>query len=156
MDEQAGPHQGATSLWNPLLVSATYDGVAHAARGWLVGYLNERTPANLGKPLASLPRFQSAAGQIEALLLTNRCLLAEAARDADHGLPVTGRAGLIKHIVTNNAIRAVELGVSLVGKPGLPRANPIERHYRDVLCGRIHTPQDDTILTVSGTAALQR
>ncbi len=154
--EQAGPHQGATSLWNPLLVSAIYDGVAHAARDWLVGYLNERTHANLGKPLASLPRFQSAVGQIEALLLTNRCLLAETARNADHGLPVTSRAGLVKHTVTNNAIRAVELGVSLVGNPGLSRANPIERHYRDVLCSRIHTPQDDTILTVSGTAALER
>jgi hypothetical protein len=47
-----------------------------------------------------------------------------------------------------------QLGVALIGNPGLSRSNPIERNYRDVLCSRIHTPQDDTILTTTGTAAL--
>jgi alkylation response protein AidB-like acyl-CoA dehydrogenase len=35
----------------------------------------------------------------------------------------------------------------------LDRRNPLERHYRDVLCGRIHTPQNDAILTEAGRAA---
>ena len=133
------------AAWIPLLIAAVYDGVAQAARDWLVGYLNERTPSSLGKPLASLPRFQSAVGRIESLLLTNRTLLAEPG----------GQAGLVKHTVTNNAVQAVRLGIELIGNPGLSRANPIERHYRNVLCSRIHVPQDDTVLANAGSAALQ-
>jgi alkylation response protein AidB-like acyl-CoA dehydrogenase len=41
----------------------------------------------------------------------------------------------------------------LSGNPGLSRANALQRHYRDVLCSRIHTPQNDTILVNSGRAA---
>ncbi len=57
--------------WMIVLVLSVYDGVAQAARDWLVGYLNERTPTNLGAPLASLPRFQAAVGEIDALLHAN-------------------------------------------------------------------------------------
>lgn len=149
-----GRHTGLVALWNPLLLSAIYDGVARSARDWLLGYLNERTPANLGKPLASLPRFQAAVGQIEALLFTNRSLLEGVAGDIDHGRRPDTEVGLVKHTVTSNAIRAVELGIALIGNPGLSRHNPIERHYRDVLCSRIHTPQDDTILTSTGSTVL--
>ncbi|MCT9930333.1 acyl-CoA/acyl-ACP dehydrogenase [Planotetraspora sp. A-T 1434] len=139
--------------WNNVLLSAVYDGVARAARDWLVRYLNERVPANLGRPLASLPRFQAAVGEIEALLLTNSRLLSATAAAVDSGEPVPD-SGLVKYTVTGNAIRAVEIGIALIGNPGLHRGNPIERHYRDVLCSRIHTPQDDTILTGAGAHAL--
>jgi alkylation response protein AidB-like acyl-CoA dehydrogenase len=44
--------------------------------------------------------------------------------------------------------------VALVGNNGLTRHNPLERHYRDVLCARVHTPQDDSILSAAGRAAL--
>ncbi|MCX2729954.1 acyl-CoA/acyl-ACP dehydrogenase [Saccharopolyspora sp. NFXS83] len=149
-----GRNAGVLGTWSPVVLSALYDGVARAARDWLVGYLNERTPANLGKPLASLPRFQQAVGRIETLLLSNASLLDSAARAVDEGEQSAGQAGLAKHAVTTNAIRAVELGIELIGNPGLSRNNPIERHYRNVLCSRIHTPQDDTALTAAGTAAL--
>jgi hypothetical protein len=33
---------------------------------------------------------------------------------------------------------------------GLVRANPLERHYRDVMCGRVHTPQDDATRVNAG------
>jgi alkylation response protein AidB-like acyl-CoA dehydrogenase len=42
--------------WGSLTISALYLGVATSARNWLVEYLNDRTPSNLGAPLASLPR----------------------------------------------------------------------------------------------------
>jgi alkylation response protein AidB-like acyl-CoA dehydrogenase len=145
----------AIAAWNNLLVAALYSGVARSARDWLVGYLNERVPTNLGAPLASLPRFQEAVGRIEALLHTNRQLLAGTADDVDAGseAAVPGSA-LVKHTATSNAIDAVLLAVSLVGNPGLSRANPLERHLRDVLCSRIHSPQDDTILLGAGRSAL--
>ena len=59
-----------------------------------------------------------------------------------------------KRSATANAIRAVETGIALIGNPGLSRHHPIERHYRDVLCSRIHTPQNDAILVAAGKGAL--
>jgi alkylation response protein AidB-like acyl-CoA dehydrogenase len=54
--------------WNGLGLTALYLGVASAARDWLIGFLTERTPTALGRPLATLPRFISAVGEIEASL----------------------------------------------------------------------------------------
>ncbi len=136
-------------LWLAVLLSSIYDGVAQAARDWLVGWLRERTPANLGAPLATLPRFQELVGRIDALLLSNRVLLDAA---ADGRVPAS-EATQIKYLVTHQAIKTVELGIEAIGNPALARGNPLERHYRDVLCSRIHTPQDDAILGAAGRAA---
>ena len=92
------------AAWNTLLIAALYTGVARAARDWLVGFLRARVPANLGQPLATLPRVQEA--------------------------------------------------VALCGNHALARSNPLERHLRDVLCARIHTPQPDAALLAAGRAAL--
>ena len=59
----------------------------------------------------------------------------------------------VKYLVTNQAIEVVQKAIELTGNPGLSNANPLQRHYRDVLCSRIHTPQNDTILINSGRAA---
>ncbi|MFP5424615.1 MAG: acyl-CoA dehydrogenase family protein [Gammaproteobacteria bacterium] len=141
---------GEGLLWMSVLLPALYDGVAHAARDWLVQFLLSRAPSNLGAPLASLGRFQEVLGRIDTLLFANRNLLDAAATgqvDARH-------AGQIKHLVSSNAISAVELAIEAAGNPGLSRRNPLERHYRDVLCSRIHTPQDDVVLGQVGRAAL--
>jgi alkylation response protein AidB-like acyl-CoA dehydrogenase len=143
------------TAWNALAISTIYDGVARAAFDWLVGYLNDRVPANFGASLATLPRVQEKVGEIAALLQVNRTLIATAAADCDAGTPPTAIAlNTIKHVTTANAIRAVEIGLELTGNPGLSRKHPLERHYRDVLCSRIHSPQTDTILVASGRAAL--
>ncbi|NVM74368.1 alkylation response protein AidB-like acyl-CoA dehydrogenase [Duganella sp. SG902] len=136
-------------LWMSVLLSAIYDAVARNARDWLAGWLEDRVPANLGAPLSSLPRFQEALGQLDALLFSNRVLLDSAA----NGAVPAADAFRIKYLVTNTAIQVVEKAIELSGNPGLSRANPLERHYRDVLCSRIHTPQNDTILINSGRAA---
>ncbi|OUL32624.1 acyl-CoA dehydrogenase family protein [Nostoc sp. 106C] len=141
------------SLW----LSALYQGVAKAARDWLVGYLNERSPTNLGASLATLPRFQSAIGEIEALLYASDRLIYGLANDidrADYDSNVGLQAQTVKYLTTSNAIRAVEKGLELIGNPGLSRHNPLERHYRDVLCSRIHTPQNDAIWLSLGKRAL--
>lgn len=144
------------AAWNALAISTIYDGVARAARDWLVRYLNDRVPANLGASLATLPRVQEKVGEIEALLQVNRTLIETAAVDCDAGASPTATAlNNVKYIVTANAIRAVEIGLELTGNPGLSRKNPLERHYRDVLCSRIHSPQTDTILVAGGRAALE-
>ena len=155
--EEWAPQPGAAPglLWNALAIATIYDGAARAARDWLVSYLNDRVPSNLGAPLASLPRVQEKVGEIEALLYTNRTLIFEAAAAADRGeVPPPAKANLVKHIANANAIRAVEIALELTGNPGITRRNPLERHYRDVLCGRIHSPQADTVLVAAGKQAL--
>jgi alkylation response protein AidB-like acyl-CoA dehydrogenase len=137
------------AVWSPVLTSAIYDAVARAARDWFVGWALDRKPANLGASLATLPRFQEIVGTIDSLLLQNRVLLDSAAA----GLLKPGEGSLVKHLVTENAIAAVEKAIAASGNPGLSRHNALQRHYRDVLCGRIHTPQSDVILTGAGKAA---
>lgn len=147
------PGDNALGLWNALAISTIYDGVARAARDWLATYLKERVPTNLGAALATLPRVQEKFGEIEALLYANRVLIGTAAERGDAGdAPGAVEVNAIKYLATGNAIRAVEIGLELTGNPGLSRSNPLERHYRDVLCSRIHSPQNDTILIAAGRA----
>jgi alkylation response protein AidB-like acyl-CoA dehydrogenase len=152
----AGPvRDPALMAWNGLGLAALYLGVASAARDWLIGFLNERTPTALGRPLAMLPRFQHAVGEIEAALTVADDLVASLAARADAGDPIAvSHAGMAKLAGTRAAIGAVEQAVALVGNNGLTRKYPLERHYRDVLCARVHTPQDDSILAATGQAAL--
>ncbi|SEI03196.1 acyl-CoA dehydrogenase family protein [Tardiphaga sp. OK245] len=138
-----------------VLVGAVYDGVARAARDWLIDFLKTRTPSSLGAPLATLPRAQEIVGGIEAKLAVNARLLDTFARDIDDGVALTPiEANILKLTVTNNAVAVVEDALSLTSNHGLTRANPLERHYRDVLCGRVHTPQDDSTRISAGRIAL--
>ena len=145
----------AGAAWTMLSVAALYTGVAEGARDWIVGFLRDRVPANLGAPLATVPRMQEAVGRIEALLLTNRRLIAAAAAGTDAGHPPSAAdTGLLKTVAADNAIEAVQAAMQLAGNHGLSRANPLERHLRDVLCARIHTPQPDAAFTAAGKLAL--
>ena len=95
---------------------------------WLAG----RVPAGLGHPLSRLPRVQEKVGQIAGLLLVNRSLLEQAAALRFSAI----EANLAKVTITDNAIQAVNIALELTGNHGLSRQNPLERHYRNVLCGR--------------------
>lgn len=140
--------------WVALLFSAVYDGVARAARDWVIGFLQSRVPANLGAPLASLPRMQDAVGRIELHLLQNDRLF-DLAREIDQGrVPPAHEVYLTKTAIDANAIAAVQIAVEISGNPGLARRNPLERHLRDVLCARVHSPQADSAFAGAGRAAL--
>ncbi|MBA7847504.1 acyl-CoA/acyl-ACP dehydrogenase [Klebsiella sp. RHBSTW-00484] len=134
------------------LLAAIYDSVARAARDWLVAWLSARIPGNLGQPLSSLPRVQEKVGQIDGLLLVNRNLLEKAAELGFSAI----EANLAKVTITDNAIQAVNLALELTGNHGLSRQNPLERHYRNVLCGRVHTPQNDSAWLAAGKYAFQK
>ncbi|SDS50814.1 acyl-CoA dehydrogenase family protein [Bradyrhizobium canariense] len=138
-----------------IFVAAIYDGIAQAARDWLIGFLKTRVPANLGAPLATLPRAQEILGGIEARLAVNSRLIDSFSGDFDDGVLLSAvESNIIKSTVTNNAVAVVEDALSLTSNHGLTRANPLERHYRDVLCGRVHTPQDDATRVSAGRLAL--
>ncbi|MDM0087610.1 MULTISPECIES: acyl-CoA dehydrogenase family protein [unclassified Variovorax] len=147
--------RAVVEVWNGVLIAALYDGIARAGSDWLRRFLHERVPSNLGAPLATVPRLQGIVGEIQTLLLVNRTLIDDAARRADAAAtPDPLHAQQVKHLVTGNAVRILELALSATGNHGLDRANPLERHYRDALCGRVHAPQADTVLLNAGKAAL--
>jgi len=143
------------STVHAIFVAAIYDGIARAARDWLIDFLKSRTPSNLGASLATLPRVQEVVGGIEARLAVNARLIDSFAGDFDDGLLLSAsESNIVKLTVTNNAVAVIEDALSLTSNHGLTRANPLERHYRDVLCGRVHTPQDDATRTIAGRLAL--
>jgi alkylation response protein AidB-like acyl-CoA dehydrogenase len=138
-----------------LFIAAIYDGVARAAQDWVKDFVVRRVPSNLGAALATLPRVQEAIGDGEIKLAINKRLIDSFAVDIDTGTPLDpGEAAILKLAVTNNAVAIVEGALALAGNHGLSRSNPLERHYRDVLCGRVHTPQDDSTRVAAGRAAL--
>jgi alkylation response protein AidB-like acyl-CoA dehydrogenase len=143
------------STVHAIFVAAIYDGIACAARDWLIDFLKSRVPSNLGASLATLPRAQEVVGGIEARLAVNARLIDSFAGDFDDGVLLSAsESNIVKHTVTNNAVAIVEDALSLTSNHGLTRANPLERHYRDVLCGRVHTPQDDATRVNAGRLAL--
>ncbi|MBN3765598.1 acyl-CoA dehydrogenase family protein [Burkholderia sp. Ac-20365] len=153
VDLQApGPANGidpVTSVWMNVLLPSIYDGVARAARDWFVQWTAQRVPLSLDAPLSSLDSFQQTVGRIDALLFNNRVLLDAGAV----GHVSVAEAPAIKYLVSRQAIEAVQLALEASSNPGLSRNNPLERHYRDALCARIHTPQNDTVLGNLGRAA---
>ncbi|PFH30049.1 acyl-CoA dehydrogenase family protein [Burkholderia sp. JKS000303] len=141
--------------WMVALLGSLYDAVARASRDWLLDFATTRAPSGLGASLATLPRVQEAVGEIEGWLHANRVLLDDHIARTDAGdAPSVTTSGLVKRTVTEHAIRVVEHALKLSGNHGLSRRNPLERHYRDVLCSRVHTPQDDAIAVAAGRAAL--
>ncbi|MEX3856401.1 acyl-CoA dehydrogenase family protein [Paraburkholderia sp. BR10923] len=147
-----GPTNGmdpVTSLWMNVLLPSIYDGIARSARDWFVQWAAQRVPSGLNAPLSTLDSFQQTVGRIDALLFNNRVLLDAGAA----GQIGTVEAPTIKYLVSQHAIDAVELALEASSNPGLSRNNALERHYRDVLCARIHTPQNDTVLGNLGRAA---
>jgi alkylation response protein AidB-like acyl-CoA dehydrogenase len=155
----AGRDPVAVAVLN-LLLSSLYLGVAEAACDRLADYLHERVPTSLGAPLASLPRFQAAVGEIASSLVCARRLLDGLARDLDAGddqaRSAAADAGAIKMFVSRTVISATQQAVALIGNPGLSRHLPLQRHLRDAMCSRIHTPQDDTIAAEVGRRTLAR
>ena len=149
------PNNAAPTDGTMLGVAALYVGVAEAARDWFGEFARTRVPTALGRPIATTERIQGVAGEIEAHLTTAQEVLRSIALSVDGGDPAAfSRFGLAKVISSRSAIAAVETAVSALGNPALTRSNPLERHLRDVLCSRIHPPQDDTALVGVGRAVL--
>ncbi|KXU96886.1 acyl-CoA/acyl-ACP dehydrogenase [Caballeronia sp. EK] len=152
LDLQRNPHSVA---WYLSLIGSVYDGVARAARDWIVSFVKERKPSALGgAPLATVSAVQEGIGRIETLLATSDWLLDSHARSVDTSEAPDALAAVVKHAVIANAIEAVDVALDLAGNHGLARRNPLERHYRDVQCGRVHAPVNGLIRANAGRAAL--
>jgi butyryl-CoA dehydrogenase len=138
-----------------IAVIALYVGVARAAQEFFVRFANERVPSGLGRPIATTERIQAIAGEIEAQLIQAEEVLYGLAARLDAGdEDAVRRAGVAKLLITRSVISAVQAAVAALGNPALTRGNPLERHYRDIHCCRIHPPQDDIALLAAGRRTL--
>jgi alkylation response protein AidB-like acyl-CoA dehydrogenase len=134
---------------------ALYVGVARAAQEFFIQVANERIPTSLGRPIATTERIQTIAGEIEAQLVQAEEVLYGLAGRIDAGDPQgLRRAAIAKLLITRAAINAVQAAFTALGNPALTRNNPLERHFRDVQCARIHPPQDDAALINVGRRTL--
>lgn len=140
-----------------LLIQALYVGVARAAQAAFNRYAHERVPSALGRPIATTERIRTIAGEIELNLIQAEALLLHFAAGMDAGREdAFGNVTAAKTAISAAAIRAVEIAIKALGNPGLSRSNPLERHLRDVLCARVHSPQEDSVLLTLGSESLGR
>lgn len=137
-----------------LAVPALYVGVARAAVAAFVAFARERVPSSLGRPIATLERIQTVAGEAHAQVRSAELTLAALAADIDRDRVRADDLAVAKLLTSRAAIAAVQGIVAAIGNPGLTRALPFERHLRDVLCARPHPPQDDAALLAAGRALL--
>lgn len=135
-------------------VPALYLGVARAALSAFRTFAQERVPSSLGRPIATVERIQTVAGEARAQILQGELVLSALAAEIDGATARADRLGLAKLLVSRSAISAVEGLVAAIGNPGLTRHLPFERHLRDVLASRPHPPQDDAALLAAGRALL--
>ncbi|PXW27955.1 UNVERIFIED_CONTAM: alkylation response protein AidB-like acyl-CoA dehydrogenase [Williamsia faeni] len=143
---------GPTGFGHPAL----YVGVARAARSAFATYARERVPTALGRPIAETERIQTVAGEIEAQIVQAETLLYGTLLRVEADDPsVAAGLSLVKVQIARSVIAAVQTAVAALGNAALTRHNPLERHLRDVLCVRVHPPQEDTALLAAGRAVLR-
>ncbi|WP_321857438.1 acyl-CoA dehydrogenase family protein [Paraburkholderia tropica] len=145
-ERQHGP---LDAVWYLTLVAAVYHGVAQAAHAAFIDFTTGFVPGALGEPLASLPRFQDALGEIEALQRNSRRLLWSLGRDYDEWIKrdpgqiearLNADAETARLLVLRNAAQVTGLTLELAGNHGLSRRHDFERYHRDALAARAHSP----------------
>jgi alkylation response protein AidB-like acyl-CoA dehydrogenase len=134
---------------------ALYVGVARAARGAFADFARTRVPTSLGHPIAETECIRSVAGEIEAQIVQAETLLFGTLRRLGAGeSDVTPSLSVVKVLIARSVVAAVQTAVAALGNAALTRHNPLERHLRDVLCVRVHPPQEDAALLAAGRSVL--
>jgi alkylation response protein AidB-like acyl-CoA dehydrogenase len=150
--------KSSPNVWFPLLIGATYLGVAFAARDETLRYAKERVPSALGQPIATLPVVQRQLGEIELALLAARAFLTQVSLEGssnnreDASFPF--RANATKHVCVETAIEVTDKCLRLAGAAGLHKDLSLERYFRDVRAGLMHPPSKDSVLEGLGKAAV--
>ena len=135
--------------------AALYVGVARAARTAFARLARERVPGSLGRPIATTDHIRAVAGEIDAQITQAETLLYGAVLRVEAGdTALLSRLPLIKIQIARSAIAAVNTAVASVGNFGLTRHQPFEKLLRDVLCVRVHPPQEDAALLAAGRRLL--
>jgi len=140
-------------MWFPMVLGATYLGVATAARDRLVQFALERVPSALGKPIATLPKIRREIGEIDSSLMAARALLLEVAADWDDRS--YGRVAAAKQFATKTASEVTDHVIRVAGAQSLTKDLPLERYFRDTRAGRMSPPSGDTAYEAVGGEAIE-
>ncbi len=136
-----------------LALTAIYLGVAEAAQEAFIRFALERTPTNLGHPIARTERFATLSGEIDLLVGGARQIIFDTLRHASDNPEALMRARLI----AGRQLRdAVQIAVRALGNPGLSSDLSLERHLRDIQAVLVHAPQEDIVISMLGRAAFNR
>ncbi|MET9327743.1 acyl-CoA dehydrogenase family protein [Tsukamurella sp. NPDC003166] len=140
------------SVWG-LGHAALYIGVARAARAAFADFATTRVPTALGRPIATTERIQTVAGEIDTHITIAETLLAGGISRVVDG-DDAGHLAAVKVAIARSVVEAVQTAVGALGNAALTRRRPLERHLRDVLCVRVHPPQEDVVLLTAGRRVL--
>lgn len=151
------PKGGSFGGWL-LHIPAAYLGISQAARDYAVNFANNHTPTSLNGPISELPNVQQLIGEIDLALITLRHLIYSAAEiydDLSRRHLLTNDMSVVKHTVTNTALKIVDKAMRIVGAKSLQRSNPLQRYYRDVRAGLHNPPMDDMTIKKLALTAIE-
>jgi alkylation response protein AidB-like acyl-CoA dehydrogenase len=155
---ETSPTKTAPNVWFPLLIGATYLGVAMAARDEVIRYAKERVPSALGQPIATLPVIQRHLGEIELALQSAKALLLQTSLEGSASkrgdLEFLPKAVGAKQLAVETALEVTDKALRLAGAAGLHKDLALERYFRDVRAGLMHPPTKDAVLEQLGKAAV--
>lgn len=156
--EAAVPLARKAGEWHPLfqiiattafpLIYAVYLGVAESARA--VALDLARTKPATAAVLDLAGRMETA---LRAAQLAHAAMIAEVERNTPSESSVN-EVMIGKRLVTESAIRTVELAMELAGGAGFFRAAGLERRFRDIQAARYHPLQPGAQSAYAGALAL--
>ncbi|AIM17208.1 acyl-CoA dehydrogenase [Bacillus sp. X1(2014)] len=141
-----------------LHIPACYLGIAQAARDYAVFFANNHSPNSLNGPISQLANVQQLLGEIDLELIRARHLIYSVAAAYDDELYrkyIKNEIGVVKHTITNSAIKIVDKAMRVVGAKSLQRSNPLQRYYRDVRAGLHNPPMDDMTIKKLALSAIE-
>lgn len=123
-----------------MTLSPTFLGIAEAAVDFTTSYLRGEVPGSPGGPVSTAK--QAAAAELEIKVQAARALFMTAISEAGYN-PSAGarrRAWGCHHTLTRTAAEATSEALRICGGRSLFRHHPLERMYRDSICGSVMLP----------------
>lgn len=140
-----------------LHIPACYIGIAKAARDYTVNFAKSYQPQSLPHPISEVPEVRRKVAEMDIELMKARHFMYHVAYLWDNYPEKRREMGeelaAVKYVVTNSAIRIVDLAMRVVGGQSLMKSHPLERYYRDVRAGLHNPPADDLTLMKIGQKA---
>lgn len=148
----------AASVWFPMLMAATYLGIALAARDEIICYALERVPSALGQPIATLAKVQRQIGEIDVQLDAAKTYLLHTASlwtaDESYRNSFVAKIAAAKHLAIESALDATDKVLRIAGGAAIDKSLAFERYFRDTRAGIMHPPSGDTALEIVGRSSL--
>jgi len=141
--------------WSLPAFGAVYTGIAQGGLSWALDLLRQRDPTGP-------PGVRTVVADVDILLEQSRAMYTRHAAEAATGAMYEGmtvqeglaRCAVVKHVCTENAIRAMDLLAGVVGGVAYSRSQPFERMWRDVQAGRFMPFDPSSARDLIGASAL--